>query len=65
MITITTSRHMSMAAHVISVGRWVITVTNRPRLFEERDIPAIRGWWIRIIRRAKALQDELEKLQGV
>jgi len=53
MITVETSRHMSMASHVISAGRWVITITNRPQLFEERKLPSVRGWWIRVIRSPK------------
>ena len=48
---IETSRHCSMVQVSVHVGRYLICVTNRPRLFEERKRPAIRGWWFVIIKK--------------
>jgi hypothetical protein len=51
---IETSRHMSMAVHTVRIGRLTIKVTNRPQLFEENRLPSFKGWWVQVIRRAKA-----------
>ena len=51
---IETSRHMSMHVYTAKVGRLTIKVTNRPQLFEEKRLPSFKGWWVQVIRRAKA-----------
>lgn len=54
MIKISTSRHMNMASHTITVGRLRINITNRPQLFEERRLRKVCGWWIKFNWRKRA-----------
>lgn len=48
MIKISTSRHMNMASHTITVGRLRINITNRPQLFEEKKLRKVFGWWSKV-----------------
>ena len=42
------SHFMSMHSYTLKVWRVLVVITNRPQLFEERELPSVNGWWVNV-----------------
>ncbi len=47
-MSIEVNRHGDLRAYWIRWGRLTIRITNAVRMFEERKLPSIGGWWVQI-----------------